>query len=113
MLPKGRYRAKAVDAQLGFSPNKGTEQVVVEFEILDEEHAGERITWIGYFAENTSERTIESLRICGWKTDDVSDLRGIGDNEVQLVVEHEPYQGKTFARVQFVNRIGGINMKSP
>jgi hypothetical protein len=107
MLPKGYYTARAVSGEFGYSSNKGTEQVAVEFEILDEAHAGERIHWMGFFTDKTTDRTMESLRICGWRTDDVTDLQGIGDNQVQLVVDHEEYDGKVLAKVQWVNRIGG------
>jgi hypothetical protein len=114
MIPNGHHRARAVGAELGRSPKKGTEQIVVEFQLLDGELAGERINWIGYFTPNTSDRTLEALRICGWKTDDVTDLDGLTDNEVSLAIEQETYQDKTHAKVQFVNRLGsGFKMKSP
>jgi hypothetical protein len=114
MLAKGRYRARGTGYEWGKSPSKGTRQVVVDFELLDEAHKGERINWIGYITPNTQERTLETLRTCGWKGDDVTDLQGLGDNEVELVVDHETYEEKTHARVQFVNRIGsGFKMKSP
>lgn len=113
MLDKGYYRARALGGEFGYSSKKGTEQVAVEFEILDESHQGERITWIGFFTDKTTERTMESLRICGWKTDDVTDLQGITDNEVQLVIDHETFEGKERAKVQWVNRpSSGFQMKS-
>jgi hypothetical protein len=114
MLAKGKYRARAQGGEWGKSPSKGTRQIVVDFELTDEVHKGERINYIGYITPNTQERVLESLRICGWKGDDVTDLLGLGDNEVELVVDHEAYEGSTYARVQFVNRIGsGFKMKAP
>lgn len=114
MLAKGKYRARAAGYEWGKSPGKGTRQVVVDFELADEAHKGEHINWIGYVTPNTQERLLESLRICGWKGDDITDLQGLGDNEVELVVDHETYEGSTYARVQFVNRIGsGFKMKTP
>jgi hypothetical protein len=116
MLSPGYYRARAVEYALGKTQN-GTRQVAVRFEVLDEQGApgGERVTWYGYFTEKTAERTLESLQYCGWEGDDVTDLTGIERNEVQIVVEHEEYEGKTNARVAWVNRAGGgsIAIKAP
>lgn len=112
-IPKGRYRARSLQAEFGFSPNKGTEQVVVEFELLDDQWRGERVTWIGYFTEKTTERTMEALRFCGWSGDDVTDLVGLGTSEVSLVIDHEEYDGKLQAKVQWVNKGGAFAMKAP
>jgi hypothetical protein len=107
---KGRFRAKAKTWDFGES-EKGTEQIAVDFEIVDGDERGRRITWYGYFTEKTEERTIESLRICGWVGDDIS---GIVDlpNEVELVIEPETYEGKTRSRVKWVNRAGGLALKT-
>jgi hypothetical protein len=115
MLEKGFYRARAVEYALG-KTEKGNRQVAVRFQTFDsEDRPGEQITWYGYFTEKTAERTLESLQHCGWEGDDITDLAGIERNEVQLVVEHEEYEGKTHARVAWVNRAGGggIAIKAP
>ena len=106
MLPKGTYKARATEAEFGFT-NTGTEQVAVVFEVVEDgEFQGERIAWFGFFTEATAERTIQALRVCGWTGDDLGDLSGFDANEVELVVEHEEYQGKTTAKVKWVNKIG-------
>jgi hypothetical protein len=106
-LPNGRYRARAVQGVLGRT-SKGTEQVAVEFQLYDAEGVpGASITWFGYFSDATFERTIESLRHCGWVGDDLSDLTGIDSNEVSLVIENEEYQGKLYPKVRWVNAPGG------
>jgi hypothetical protein len=113
MIPKGTYRARATDCALGMTAS-GKEQVGAALEILEGEHAGESLTWYGYFTEKTLERTLESLRHLGWKTDDLSDLAGVGDAEVAIVVDHEEDQNGTLrARVRWVNApgSGGIAMK--
>ena len=69
MLAAGNYRGRPVRAALGTS-SKGTEQIAVEFELI--EPAGERMTWYGFFTEATTDRTIESLRHCGWQGNDLS-----------------------------------------
>jgi hypothetical protein len=112
MIKPGTYRAKATEGALGLTKG-GKEQAAIAFAIIDGEHAGESVTWFGYFTDATAERTIESLRTCGWIGDDLSDLTGILDNEVQIVIEHEDYEGKTQVRVKWVNRSGsgGLALK--
>jgi hypothetical protein len=122
LIPRGTYEAVAyvVDteefgqtyAQFGESKNKGTPQVVVNFEIVSEgEQAGRRIAWIGYFPpdnQDVSRRTVESLRYCGFTGNDLATaVTQTLDKKVQIVIDHEQYDGKTRAKVQWVNRAGG------
>lgn len=115
MLQPGYYRGRAIEWGLG-KTEKGTRHVAVRFQTLDEqERPGESIAWYGYFTDKTTERTLESLQHCGWEGTDITDLSGIERNEVQLVVQHEEYEGKVHARVAWVNRPGGggIAIKAP
>jgi hypothetical protein len=115
MLNEGNYRGIPVRAALGVA-GTGTEQIAVQFELVEPQ--GQRITWFGFFTENATERTVESLRHCGWRGDDLSvfvegaPLPEGFDQEVELVVEHNTYNGKTSARVAFVNSGGGLAMKN-
>lgn len=116
-IEDGTYRARAMPgtAQLGYT-SKGTEQVVVGFEFQDAPHKGQKIAWYGYFSEATAERTIESLRFCGWTGDDLFDLSTVGSPEssdVDIVIEsEEDEQGKRRTRVRWVNRRGiGMALK--
>jgi len=110
MIPKNKYTARAVGHDLGVA-DSGKEFIAVEFEIQSGEHAGDRLTWRGFFTEKTAERTIESLRYCGWKGDDLTDMTGFGSTLVQIVVDHESYEGKTYARIQWVNKLG-VSLKN-
>lgn len=121
LVPKGTYRAVAVRtatdqgevyAQFGKSKEKGTPQVCVNFELLGGDWDGVRLPWIGYFTPTTEARTLKSLRFCGWKGDDlVEAMTQELDNEVQVVVGHNEYNGKTFARIEWVNAPGGGGLK--
>jgi hypothetical protein len=115
-IQAGTYRARAVSAALG-ETSTGSEQVAVEFELLDVEgNAGPHIVWYGYFTEKTVKTTIKALRTCGWTGDLLTDLSGIDTNEVSLVIEEESDQnGRMRPRVRWVNAPGGagLSLKAP
>lgn len=107
------YRARAKTWGLG-ETGTGKEQVAVEFNVLTEGAADQGLVWYGYFTDATLERTVESLRYMGWKGEDPSDgLPGLDANEVELVVEDEEFEGRTYAKVQWVNKPGGLALKAP
>lgn len=113
MIQAGTYIAHATQWELGLT-KEGREQICVQFEILEGDYAGYTLNWFGYFTDKTTERTIQSLRYCGWKGDDLQNLDadGMGTLQVQIVVEMEEATegksaGKTFPKVRWVNRLGG------
>jgi hypothetical protein len=117
MIPEGTYKARGVEAALGIT-GTGKEQVAVLLTILEGDHAGDQITWYGYFTPPTQQskgtiaRTFDSLRALGWQGDDLTDLTGIDANEVYIVIEHEDdREGKRRARVKWINSGGGLAMK--
>lgn len=113
-LVPGKFLARARGAQLGVA-GTGTEQIAVEFEVTEEgDYRGERITWFGFFSDKTYERTLEALRHCGWQGDDLRDLTGIDQNEVELDCSNETDpKGNVRLRVQWVNKPGGMRLKQP
>lgn len=116
MLPKGTFSAVARGGTLSESEKKKTPQVVVTFEITTAEHAGTTIDWFGFLTDKTTDRTIESLRYAGWKGSDLADLSDLSSKDtplVELVIEHEEYEGNTRARVQWVNRVGRAGKALP
>ena len=99
-IAPGSYRATALEAVLSMS-STGKEMINVEFRLAD---STDQITWRGFFTDKTKDRTIESLRYCGWTGDDIGNVTFPQGNEVILVIEEETYEGKTHSRVQWVNR---------
>ena len=80
---------------------------------LGRRRRGQKIAWFGYFAtEKNAKRTIESLRYCGFKGED---LAAAGeqtlDQRVSLTIEHDEYDGKVRAKVAWVNGQGGGGYK--
>lgn len=103
MHPAGDFRAQILDH--GFSESTtGTPQFTTVFET---EHG--RIT--GFFAltDKAAEHTLKKIRAMGYEGDDLSDLE---DGDVlrgcycTIQVVHEPYNGRTTAKVGFVNPDG-------
>ena len=112
-MQAGTFKAKAKTWTLA-EASTGTLQVAVEFEFAsDADGTLERITWYGYLTDAAFNRTIEALRHCGWKGDDLSDLQGLDANEVELVLAEEEYKGHVNIRVQWVNKPGGLAVKAP
>lgn len=116
----GSYKARATEALLIKSKDKGTPGIQVNFEVTEGDFAGQTVRWDGWLTEKTAERTLESLSYCGWTGDDISVFaekgcpESLDGNIVEIVVELEPYQGteekyagKSFPRVQWVNKLGG------
>lgn len=111
MIEEQVVKARACAIDFGYT-SKGNDQMGVDFVLLEGENAGSHITWYGYFTEETFERTIESLRHMGWGGTDLAELpSNVPQEEVQLVIGHEEYNGEVYARVKWVNALGGIAMK--
>lgn len=106
LLPEAKYTAQAVDGYLSHTKD-GKEQITVKFAIVGGQYDGQSVDWTGFFTDKTFDRTIQSLRYCGWQGDDIADLTGIDTNEVEIVVQHNEYNGKVYPRVAWVNQIGG------
>ncbi len=126
MIPQGYYDAHAVRIKNVYGEevwaafgraSTGTQQVLVMFEVIEEEHQGERVPWFGFFTPKSWERTIESLRHCGFEGDDLSTLNDQTlDQVVSIKVEHETHEksGRVYARVAFVNASGGgVKLATP
>jgi hypothetical protein len=123
LVPAGSYKAVAIPvdvdgtrsyAQFGVAGEKKTKQVLVQFEILEGPHVGRKVPWWGYFTQQTYTRTIEALRTCGFKGDDLMGLLSQElTSEVTIVTEISEWQGKYNARVRWINSSGGIKMSNP
>ena len=121
LIPAGYYDAvvvpvkddkgNEVKVQFGISKSD-TKQCLVHFEILNGPHAGQRLPWYGSFTRDAGKRSIESLRYCGFKGDQ---LIKINEQElfqaVSVTVEHHEWEEKVHARIAWVNKTGGGQAK--
>jgi hypothetical protein len=119
-IQNGTYKARASgEVVLGTSKNKGTPFIQFYLTITQGDNKGGAVRYDGYFTEATNERTIQSLQICGWQGEDLSEfsdggLHGLDANEVDIVVEIETYthqesgEERHRPRVAWINRTGGF-----
>jgi hypothetical protein len=109
-MKPGTYKARAKEWALGMSKN-GKEQIALMFEVTSGEYAGQSITWFGYFTETAVDRTLDSLRHCGWASDNLTELDSLSANEVELVLDSEEFEGKERLKVKWVNRASRLALK--
>lgn len=122
MITEGRKTAKALGIRRVISPEKGTHSYQVAFQ-FDEAGQPTKLFWNGWLTEGAVENTFKTLvQVLEFNgNEDVVSVPG-GDinegmladqdcinrnKEVELVVENETYEGKTRARIKFVNNLGG------
>lgn len=130
IIPAGYYDAVAVEtadeqgalafARLSLTA-KGDRKVTAQFQILNPP-AGFSVRfpiwWNGTFTEKSARRTVESLRLMGFKGDDMLAIETQRlDQIVSVLVEHGEWEGKTTPRVAFVNAPqsgnGIVKIKNP
>lgn len=105
---KARKRADGTWAQYGERDN-GNLELILEMGIND---VGVRSIAL-YINDKTLEFTVERLRALGWKGDDISNLDGIGDNEVDVEVSVEEYQGKQRNKYNIMTGAGRFSVQKP
>lgn len=91
----------------------GTMQCLVMFKIADGPAKGQVLPWYGSFSENAYERTMQSLRYCGWEGDNLDDIQAL-PTEVSVTVEQSEWDGKINTRIAWVNLLGsGARLNNP
>jgi len=104
LVQEGRHTVKPVEWGLT-KTSSGKPNVFITFT--------NGLTWFGSLNEGKArEFTIRSLVNCGFRSDNLKALdmpNALDTNsDVSIVVAHEEYNGKTRARVQWVNKMGSL-----
>jgi hypothetical protein len=109
LLPPGKYTAEAVRAYYN-EAKTGTTWVQVAFRVTEGDWQGHEVEWSGYLNEKNMGRTFEALLLLGFQGDDVFEFIDncptTAPNKVQIVTEHDTYNGNTKAKVRFINQLG-------
>jgi hypothetical protein len=96
-IEEGTYRARAVEGSEQYGQtSKGNDQIVIDLDL----ETGDRVSTFLFFSEKAAPHSIKRLRACGWKGNDLSDLKGIGAEEVDVRVYYEDYEGKESMKVE-------------
>jgi len=107
--PAGQFAATVADHGITKTSN-GKEQVAVKFET---EHGF--ITGFFALSEKAIEYTLEKLQACGFDGSSLLELQSdpprLAGNKCSIKVVHEEYDGKTNAKVQFVNPDGYVGFE--
>lgn len=103
MIKPGVYIGTVVGHNVGETKNFEP-QVAVNFSLSTDE-GPQKITYFGYFTEKAAKYTIQNLITCGLKGNHPAGDLEIG-KQVELVIENEAYEGKTRAKVRYINEIG-------
>lgn len=108
--PSGPYIGKVLEQNLGESKNKGTPQLVLKFQIINEVDriSGERLElerceerWVYlYLTEKAMDMALKSLKALGYKRSslkyldpNVDGFQDLAGTEVELYCKHEEYEG--------------------
>ncbi len=110
---EGRFIATVGSFALFKSPSKGTLGLKVQFNIKE---PSETVYWDAWLTSNTQERVVENLIDTGLlETENFDDLaKGVGlskTQEVEVVIVKESNDGKDYYKVNYVNPIGGKQIK--
>lgn len=115
LIQQGKHPARAdkTSYELGEDQN-GKPFAFLSFDIIDGPDKGRTIGGYFYLTDAAKDYSIEKLRNAGasFPGGDIFANDGIGDSDCQIVVEHEEYNGKTSAKIKFVNKRGGGGVKA-
>ena len=109
-ITAGTKKAKPIAARF-IETDKGTPGIEVAFEFDNE-----RLTWVGWMTEKAQERSVKILvEVLGWNGSEAVDAEGVFTDpkafsfgkDVEVVVELETYEGKTYPKIKWVNNLGG------
>jgi hypothetical protein len=108
LIPENIYRATVVEADMG-KAGTGIRQVAILFEVSRGPFEARRYTWYGFLnTRGNAKRSAAVMQTCGY---DGRSLRSMLGKEVDIVIRHEEYREKTYARVAFVNAIATLALK--
>lgn len=104
LLPQGEYRVRCIAHKWGETNKNKYEQIGIALQIIEGKYANKRLSYYGTFASDKAEEiTISAMRALGFRGVDICDLSSMYEGEAVATVEHEEYEGKTRARVKWLN----------
>lgn len=107
-------KARVIDYGIKLSSTNNP-MVTIRFACED----GQKRSWNGSLNEGKArEITLDALIRCGFTGSDVSELTGGAESglldhskELDLTIDAEEYNGKTFEKIKWINEVGGKGFK--
>jgi hypothetical protein len=87
----------------------GTDQIAIDVYIPELERT---LTTFLHFSAAAAPYAIERLRALGWKGDDLLDLAGIDQQDVDVQVKYETYDGKERMKVEIMTGGGRVKLEN-
>lgn len=110
-IAAGFYKGRAVEGSEQYgTTDKGTDQIAIDIEIPA---LNRTFTTFLYFTDAAAPYAIERLRACGWGSMDLSNLAGIGANEVDVGIKYETYNGTERMKVDIATGGGRVTLEKP
>jgi hypothetical protein len=109
MAGKGRYKAKGIlgSQQYGLAGDKETPQIAVDLAFPD----GSSMTTFLFFSPGSAPYSFQRLTALGWKgkgPQDLANLSGIDQNEVDVEVREDEYDGKVRLKAEILTGPGRV-----
>lgn len=111
----GIYKGRVMSGkeQHGESSNS-TPELLLMVNVPD---LGRQFTVPLYFSQAAAPYSFERLRACGWKGKsalDLEDMTGVGDNDIDIEIKYEMYEGSLKMKVSIMSGGGGrFNTSNP
>jgi hypothetical protein len=105
-IEEGRYKARCLSWAFGMT-STGKPQIGAVFDVQAEE-GPVQLTWYGLMHdEKSAKRTMSSMRACGWDgKGPVTEAQGLDQNDVDVTVEDNEWDGEVSSRIAWVNGAG-------
>lgn len=108
--PAGFYKGcRGVAGSAQYAAKNGNEQIAIDVYVPELERA---FTTFLYFSDAAAPYAIERLRALGWTGDDVSDLTGIDQRDVDVQIKYETFEGKQRMKVDISTGGGRIKLEN-
>jgi hypothetical protein len=109
MAGKGRHKAKGIlgSQQYGLAGYNETPQIAIDLEFPD----GSSMTTFLFFSAGAAPYSFQRLTALGWKgkgPQDLANLAGIDQKEVDVEVREEEFEGKTRLKAEILTGPGRV-----
>lgn len=109
----GIFKARAVLGSEQYGDTTGGHpQIAINLRMKTEDGSVQEVTTFLIFSAPSAPYSFERLRAMGWEGNDLTSLKGIDKNEVDVRIWEENYEGKPQLKVEIMGG-GRVQMSKP